>query len=103
MQLHDAIYNRQAKTCTLNSFLSGVMATAECVKRIAHRQWDRWILAIGLTLKLVIEQSWQAGGHRLRSGDLPIVIDAHLYGAVAGALIGAALCARMAIIRQNSH
>jgi rhomboid family GlyGly-CTERM serine protease len=82
--------------------LHAVMAGG-CVKRIAQRQWDRWILAVGLTLKLVIEQGWQAHGHSMRSGDLPIVIDAHLYGAVAGALIGAALCARMAIIRQNSH
>ena len=82
--------------------LHAVMAGG-CVKRFEQRQWDRWILAGGLTLKLAFEQIWQASGNRLHSGELPVVIDAHLYGAVAGALIGAALCARMAIIRQNSH
>ena len=82
--------------------LHAVMAGG-CVRRLEQRQWDRWILTGGLTLKLAFEQSWQASGNRLLSGDLPVVIDAHLCGAVAGALIGAALCARMAIIRQNSH
>ncbi len=80
--------------------LHAVMAGGS-VKRFTQGQWDRWILAAGLAGKLAFEQSSQARGHLLTSGDLPIVIDSHLYGAVAGALIGAALCARMAIIRKN--
>jgi rhomboid family GlyGly-CTERM serine protease len=80
--------------------LHAVMAGG-CVKRFTRGEWDRWIIAVGLTFKLVFEQSGQARGHSLSSGSLPIVIDAHLYGAVAGALIGAALCARIAIIRRR--
>jgi hypothetical protein len=30
----------------------------------------------------------------------PVIVDAHLFGAVGGGLIAAALCARMAIIRR---
>jgi hypothetical protein len=30
-----------------------------------------------------------------------VVVDAHLYGAIAGFAVGAALCARIAIIRHR--
>lgn len=88
---------------------SGVLHTvmaAGCVKRLEQGQWDRWVLTVGLIGKLAFEQTMQAHGHVSVSGELPVVVDAHLYGALAGALsatlIGAAARVRMAIIRANS-
>jgi rhomboid family GlyGly-CTERM serine protease len=72
--------------------LHSVMA-AGAVKHWAEHQWDRWILGVGLSLKLAWEQ-W--GGH---SAPL-VIVDAHLYGALWGFALGAALSWRMAIIRQ---
>lgn len=74
--------------------LHSVMA-AGCVKRIADRQWDRYILAGGLVIKL----AWEQVAHA-EATLTPVIVDAHLFGAVGGGLIAAALCARMAIIRR---
>jgi rhomboid family GlyGly-CTERM serine protease len=72
---------------------SGVLHTAMAagtVRHLADRAWDRWILLVGLCLKLALE----------RGAATPlIVVDAHLYGAACGFAVGAALCWRMAIIR----
>jgi rhomboid family GlyGly-CTERM serine protease len=75
--------------------LHSVMA-AGAAKHLAERSWDRWILVIGLCAKLASEQ-W--GGSRAPM----IVVDAHLYGACAGFAVGAALSARIAIIRRRSR
>jgi rhomboid family GlyGly-CTERM serine protease len=72
--------------------LHSVMA-AGAVKHLAERAWDRWILIIGLLVKLSWEQ-W--GGH----AQPMVVVDAHLYGALWGFALGAALSWRIAIIRQ---
>jgi rhomboid family GlyGly-CTERM serine protease len=72
--------------------LHSVMA-AGAAKHWAERSWDRWILLIGLGLKLSWEQ-W--GGH----AQPLVVVDAHLYGALWGFALGTALSWRMAIIRQ---
>jgi hypothetical protein len=69
---------------------------AGAAKHLAERSWDRWILVIGLCAKLAWEQ-W--GGSRAPM----IVVDAHLYGACAGFAVGAALSARIAIIRHRSR
>lgn len=85
---------------------SGVLHAAMAVgsvKRLVERQWDRWILAVFLMGKLALEQYAQVHGSKPLSGAVPVIVDAHLYGAVTGALIGAALCARLAIIRKISH
>lgn len=74
--------------------LHSVMA-AGAAKHLAERAWDRWILIVGLTAKLAYEQ---LGG---REPPL-VVVDAHLYGAVCGFAVGAALCGRIAIIRHRS-
>ena len=74
--------------------LHGVMA-AGCVRRIAERQWDRWLLSIALVTKLLWEQH---GAHF--DAAMPVIVDAHWLGALGGAAIAAALCARMAIIRR---
>jgi rhomboid family GlyGly-CTERM serine protease len=72
--------------------LHSVMA-AGVVKHLAERHWDRWILFLGLCVKLAWER-WGGQAAPL------IVIDAHLYGAVSGFAVGAALSWRTAIIRR---
>ncbi|HUX73905.1 MAG TPA: rhombosortase [Steroidobacteraceae bacterium] len=78
---------------------SGVLHAAMAagtVRHIVTRQWDRWILLGGLLGKLAYEQYAQAAAHAAPL----VVVDAHLYGAAAGFAVGAALSARMAIIRH---
>jgi len=78
---------------------SGVLHSvmgAGVAKHLAERSWDRWILAIGLCAKLAWEQ-WGGAAAPL------IVVDAHLYGATCGFIVGGALCLRIAIIRHRSR
>jgi rhomboid family GlyGly-CTERM serine protease len=78
---------------------SGVLHTvmaAGSAKHLAERHWDRWILLLGLCIKLILEQ---LPGH----AQPLIVVDAHLYGALCGFMVGAALCWRTAIIRHRSR
>src|SRR4030095_320208 len=49
-------------------------------------------LSLALTLVLIGKLTWeQLHGALPLSGDMPVVVDAHLYGALGGALAGAAL------------
>ena len=73
--------------------LHSVMA-AGVAKHLMERAWDRWILFIGLCAKLAWEH-WGASRVSL------VVIDAHLYGACCGFIVGAALSSRVAIIRHS--
>ena len=75
--------------------LHSVMA-AGAAKHLAMRAWDRWILIVGLSAKLGWEQ-WGGSAAPL------IVVDAHLYGALSGFILGAALSLRIAIIRHRSR
>jgi len=75
--------------------LHSVMA-AGAAKHLAIRAWDRWILVVGLGLKLAWEQ-WGGSPAPL------VVVDAHLYGALCGFIMGAALSLRIAIIRHRSR
>jgi rhomboid family GlyGly-CTERM serine protease len=75
--------------------LHSVMA-AGVAKHLAQRSWDRWILAVGLCAKVAWEQ-WGGAAAPL------IVVDAHLYGALCGFAVGAALSSRIAIIRHRSR
>ena len=78
---------------------SGVLHSvmgAGVAKHLAQRSWDRWILAVGLCAKLAWEQ-WGGPAAPL------IVVDAHLYGAACGFIVGGALCLRIAIIRHRSR
>jgi rhomboid family GlyGly-CTERM serine protease len=78
---------------------SGVLHSvmgAGVAKHLAERSWDRWILAVGLGAKLAWEQ-WGGPAAPL------IVVDAHLYGATCGFIVGGALCLRIAIIRHRSR
>jgi rhomboid family GlyGly-CTERM serine protease len=74
--------------------LHSVMA-AGAARHFARGEWDRWILGLGLIAKLCWEQF---GGHPAPL----VVVDAHLYGALWGFLLGAALGWRIAIIRLRS-
>jgi hypothetical protein len=75
--------------------LHSVMA-AGTVKHFVERAWDRWILLLGVAGKLAYEQ--------LAGAAQPlVVVDAHLYGALAGYAVGAVLCGRMAIIRHRTR
>ena len=74
--------------------LHSVMA-AGAMKHLATRAWDRWILVVGLGVKLCWEQ-WGGSAAPL------IVVDAHLYGALSGFILGAVLSLRIAIIRHRS-
>jgi rhomboid family GlyGly-CTERM serine protease len=75
--------------------LHSVMA-AGAAKHLVERSWDRWILTLGLCAKLAWEQLHE-------SSAVLIVVDAHLYGALCGFAVGAALSARIAIIRHRSR
>jgi rhomboid family GlyGly-CTERM serine protease len=76
--------------------LHSVMA-AGTVQHLATRAWDRWILCGCIVGKLALEQY-----ERLTGVSQPlIVVDAHLYGALAGFAVGAALCRRIVIIRGH--
>ncbi len=81
---------------------SGLLHTAMAAGIAAHlatRAWDRWILLGCFLIKLAWEQYAEHSG---RTPPL-IVVDAHLYGALSGFIVGAALCWRMAIIRVRSR
>jgi rhomboid family GlyGly-CTERM serine protease len=75
--------------------LHSVMA-AGGAKHVIERSWDRWILVVGLAAKLAWEQ---LGGSKAPL----IVVDAHLYGALCGFIVGTALSLRVAIIRHRSR
>jgi rhomboid family GlyGly-CTERM serine protease len=78
-----------------SGILHSVMG-AGVAKHLAERSWDRWLLAVGLSAKIAWEQ-WSGPAAPL------IVVDAHLYGAMSGFIVGAALCLRIAIIRHRSR
>jgi rhomboid family GlyGly-CTERM serine protease len=78
-----------------SGLLHTVMA-AGAARHLAERSWDRWILFLGLCVKLLWEQF---GG---QAAPL-VVVDAHLYGAISGFIVGAALSSRIAIIRHRSR
>jgi rhomboid family GlyGly-CTERM serine protease len=73
--------------------LHSIMA-AGAAKHLLAREWDGWLLAGCLAAKLAYEQF---GGHEPPL----VVVDAHLYGALCGFVVGAALCGRIAIIRHR--
>jgi rhomboid family GlyGly-CTERM serine protease len=77
---------------------SGVLhsvVAAGTARHLAAKLWDRWLLLSLVVGKLAYEQL-----------GFPepalVVVDAHLYGAISGFLVGAALCWHTAIIRHRS-
>ncbi len=76
--------------------LHAIMA-AGVARHLATRAWDRWLLLGAGLFKLALERYQHGGGH----GVALVVIDAHIYGAAAGFLVGAALCWRLVIIERR--
>ena len=76
--------------------LHAIMA-AGVARHLATRAWDRWLLLGAGLFKLALEHYLHAHGQ----GAALVVIDAHIYGAAAGFLVGAALCWRLAIIDRR--
>jgi rhomboid family GlyGly-CTERM serine protease len=70
---------------------------AGVARHLAARAWDRWILLAAGLFKLGLEQYQHYRGN----GAALVVVDAHVYGAAAGFLVGAALCWRLAIIDRR--
>lgn len=68
-----------------SGWLHGVMAAGACA-HLRRREIDGWILAPVLVGKLVLEQFMPLPF----AGDAPVVVQAHLYGALGG--LAAALC-----------
>jgi len=72
--------------------LSGVLHGALAAGAVGWWKHESRPLALALTLVLVGKLSWeQWHGALPLSGDMPVVVDAHLYGALGGALAGALL------------
>jgi len=70
--------------------LSGVLHGALAAGTLGWWRHESKPLALGLTLVLVGKLAWeQWHGALPLSGDMPVVVDAHLYGAIGGALAGA--------------
>ena len=71
--------------------LSGILHGALAAGALAWWRYESRGLALALTLVLVSKLVWeQSRGSLPFSGDMPVIVDAHLYGAIGGA-IGAAL------------
>ncbi len=79
----------------LSGALHGVLA-AGTLAHLRRREPDGWILAVFLIGKLVYEQVVGVMPYSLKSAGGPVVVDAHLYGAV-GALI---VTASLALLRK---
>jgi rhomboid family GlyGly-CTERM serine protease len=69
--------------------LSGVLHGALAAGAIAWWRYESRLLALVLTVIFVGKLCWeQWHGALPLSGDLPVVVDAHLYGALGGVLAG---------------
>ena len=75
--------------------LSGVLHGALAAGALGWWRHESRALALALTAVLVGKLAWeQWHGALPLSGDMPVVVDAHLYGAIGGALAGAFLWLR---------
>jgi rhomboid family GlyGly-CTERM serine protease len=76
--------------------LSGVLHGGLAAGAIAWWRYESKGLALALTTILVVKLAWeQTQGALPLSGDMSIIVDAHLYGAIGGALAAALIwCAR---------
>ena len=72
--------------------ISGALNTlwiAGAMLLMAKRDWLGWVLAIFLVLKLTYEQLWGPLPWSVTTTGGPVVVDAHLWGALSGAVLGA--------------
>ena len=77
----------------LSGALHGVMA-AGSVAHLRRREPDAWLLVVFLVVKLVYEQVAGVMPFSANTAGGPVVVDAHLYGAVGAVLVVAALMLR---------
>jgi rhomboid family GlyGly-CTERM serine protease len=74
--------------------LSGVLHGVLAAGAIAWWRHESKGFAAVLTVVLVAKLAWEQGRGALPlSGDMPVIVDAHLYGAIGGALAASALWA----------
>ena len=88
---------REVKYYWLQNQTQDKQATVQCfVSGIRNRQVESWIIAAFLAMKLAYEQLLGPlpGSEGTAGGE--VVVVAHLYGAISGALIGTGLCFRKA-------
>jgi hypothetical protein len=72
--------------------LSGVLHGALAAGALGWWRQESKPLALGLTAVLLGKLAWeQWHGALPLSGDMPVVVDAHLYGAIGGSLAGSFL------------
>jgi rhomboid family GlyGly-CTERM serine protease len=70
--------------------LSGVLHGAMAAGAVAWWRHETKPLALVLTLALAAKLAWEQWHGALPfSGDMPVIVNAHLYGAIGGALAGA--------------
>ena len=78
--------------------LSGVLHGCLAAGAIVWWRSERPLLAAALTALLLVKLSWeQLHGALPLAGALPVIVDAHLYGAIGGALAALAIIARRSI------
>lgn len=58
---------------------------------MVRRDWLGWVLALFLVLKLIYEQMLGPLPWSVTTTGGPVVVDAHLWGALSGAILGAAI------------
>lgn len=74
---------------------SGVLHGALAAGAVAWWRHETKALALALTVIFIAKLVWeQVHGALPLSGDMPVVVDAHLYGAIGGGLAGAVLWLR---------
>jgi len=74
--------------------LSGVLHGVMVAGTLAHwrrREPDAWILAVFLVAKLIYEQTFGVMPFSAKSAGGPVVVDAHLYGAIGALIVVAGL------------
>ncbi|MGH8312376.1 MAG: rhombosortase [Gammaproteobacteria bacterium] len=58
---------------------------------MAHRDWLGWVLALFLVSKLIYEQLLGPLPWSVATTGGPVIVDAHLWGALSGAVLGTAV------------
>jgi len=78
--------------------LSGILHGCIAAGLIAWLRYENRLLTLALAAMLIAKLCWeQYRGPLPLSGDMPVVVDAHFYGAIGGALAAASI----AVLRQR--
>jgi rhomboid family GlyGly-CTERM serine protease len=75
--------------------VSGALHGALTAGAVAWWRTESKLLASALTLVIVGKFTWeQLHGASVLAGDMPIIVNSHLYGAVGGSIVAIVLCLR---------